>query len=230
MILPPTGQLASPVGTVVSPRPIELTRKPVPGRPFKLDARTFRRASRRPGGIASHLGRNRLFLFEFDVAKVGEHSHLLHVPSPPNTPQIITAFPEAGFLRVAGPTPWAAHGHSPLRDSKSAQRRVVLVDAFADEDWKRVVNSAQTIDGAHLNYNFVSQNSNSVAAALLATLGLPFLDLPGGGLNPGAKNLLFDEIAGGSQQGKLLARDRVLYLGGLRSPLPGSPQGLDTDA
>ena len=63
-----------------------------------------------------------------------------------------------------------------------------------------------------------------------AGAGVPLLCLPGGGLNFGAGNLLFDELDGGNQVPELLIRGGTSYSGPIESDAPGSlPEEVDTD-
>ncbi len=171
-----------------------------------------------------------LVKIEFDVAFIGEHSHLVYIPALGLPPQIVTAYPLAGQLRVGGPVAWAESPHSPLRAAGRHQRLAIIETGFSEADWRRVSIVAQAIDEARLNYNFLFQNSNSVVATLAHVAKTGFVDLPGGGLNLGAGNLLYDEMNGGRQVPKLLVRGGMSHSGDLSTPLPGRVRTpLDTD-
>ena len=175
-------------------------------------------------------GENVLLKVEFDVALIGEHSHLVHIPAGHRDPEIITAYPEDGKLRVEGPRAWHSSVHSPLRGGQTYQRIAIIAEDFGPAKWRKVELLATAIDEARLNYNFLLQNSNSVVATLAEAAGEIFTDLPGGGLNFGAGNLLFDELDGGNQVPELLIRGGTSYSGPIESDAPGSlPEEVDTD-
>jgi hypothetical protein len=175
-------------------------------------------------------GENVLVKIEFDVARFGEHSHLVHIPAAGHAPEIITAYPEDGQLRVLGPVPWGGSPHSPLRRASDQQRVGVIAVDFGEDQWRRVSILAHAIDEARLNYNFLFQNSNSLVATLAHAAATGFVDLPGGGLNIGSGNLLYDELMGGRQAPRFLIRGGTSYSGGATSPVPkGVPQSANTD-
>lgn len=195
-----------------------------------LDAGTFDRLARLPDGFQRLFGERALLKVEFDVAGFGEHSHLVYIPPAGADPEIISAYPEDGRLRVTPPMAWAGHVHSPFRHPVRRQRVAVIDDAFAPADWRALGRVAARIDASRLNYNFLFQNSNSVVATLLAAAGLAFTDLKGGGLNFGAGNTLVDEMQGGRQVPRLLVRGGTSFSGPATSRLPGPGADLDTDA
>lgn len=175
-------------------------------------------------------GTNVLLKIEFDVARFGEHSHLVHVPAEGHQPEIITAYPEAGELRVAGPMFWAESQHSPVRRPRGDQRVGVIATGFDENHWRRVSIVAEAINEARLNYNFLFQNSNSVVATLAHAARTGFVDLPGGGFNLGSGNLLYDELMGGRQAPRFLIRGGTSYSGGVESEAPrGMPESANTD-
>ena len=171
-------------------------------------------------GFQQVFGESVLLKVEFDVAFIGEHSHLVYVPERGNPPQAITAFPHDGALRVEGPVSWKNSIHAPNVRTRTRQRVGLIATEFDDADWRRVAVVAQAIDEAELNYNFLFQNSNSVVATLAVAGRLGFVDLPGGGLNLGARNLLFDELMGGSQVPSFLIRGGMSQSGPLQTPVP----------
>ncbi|WP_300379910.1 hypothetical protein [Henriciella sp.] len=176
-------------------------------------------------------GENTLLKIEFDVAMIGEHSHMVRIPGRGEEPEIITAYPGNGYLRVARPTPWHESPHSPMRGQTSHQRVAIIATEFSEDDWRRVAIVAEAINEANLNYNFLFQNSNSVVATLAEVAKTAFTDLPGGGLNLGAGNTLFDELLGGRQVPKFLVRGGTSHSGDTTSPVPDSlPKDVDTDA
>lgn len=157
-------------------------------------------------------GTRALLIVEFGVLVFGEHSHIVYTASSDAPAQVITSYPEKGVLRVAPPTPWYGSRHSP--SAKGGQHRVsILHQQLPDQDWDQICYQAQRIDEAALNYHFLEQNSNSVAATLLSSVGLRYKDLKGGGFNFGAQNLLHDELDGGAQSRRLLFRGGASYLG-----------------
>ncbi|MEM5518592.1 hypothetical protein WNY37_16665 [Henriciella sp. AS95] len=121
-----------------------------------------------------------------------------------------------------GPIEWHGSVHSPLRRKGSRQRVGVIADPFSHQDWLRVSILARAIDEARLNYNFVTQNSNSVVATLADAANTGFVDLPGGGLNLGSSNLLYDELMGGWQWPRFLIRGGTSHSGAVASPAPRS--------
>lgn len=161
-------------------------------------------------------GQNVLIQVEFDVAKIGEHTHYVFVPDNGEDAEIITSFPQGTKLRVSGPTPWAESGHAPTR-RRSRHRIKVIAKDFSRDKWMKMEEMAQQINDADLNYHFIFQNSNSVAATLADCIGLEFEDLKGGGLNVGARNLLHDEMAGGQQTYPFLIRHGTSYSKGAAS-------------
>ncbi len=194
-------------------------------------AEDFRLLAER-GGEAFQLvfGENVLVKIEFDVASVGEHSHLVHVADAGRRPEIITAYPEDGELRVLGPMGWGESPHSPLRQPRGTQRVGIIARDFGHERWLKVAVLARAIDEARLNYNFLFQNSNSVVATLADAAETGFIDLPGGGLNLGSGNLLYDELMGGRQAPRFLVRGGTSYSAGAESPVPDTwPQSANTD-
>ena len=157
-------------------------------------------------------GDQSLLIVEFDVLLLGEHSHLVYVGSGENLPEIITSYPDQGTLRVAPPMPWVGSRHSP--SAKGGRHRVAIIQPkFSRQEWGEICLNAQRLDDARLNYHFIRQNSNSVAATLRASAGLRYTELRGGGFNFGARNLLHDELAGGPQSRRLLFRGGTSYLG-----------------
>jgi hypothetical protein len=175
-------------------------------------------------------GERVLVKVEFDVARFGEHSHLVYVPLKGRKPEIITAFPKDGKLRVMGPQEWGASPHSPLRHPARLQRIGVIASDFGPDRWRRVSMLAHAIDEAGLNYNFLFQNSNSLVATLADAAEIGFVDLPGGGLNLGSGNLLYDELMGGSQAPRLLIRGGTSHSGPIDSPTPKQvPESAATD-
>lgn len=185
---------------------------------------------RGPPAFQLVFGENTLVKIEFDVARFGEHSHLVHVPEVGRPPQIITAYPEDGDLRVLGPVHWRESVHSPLRRPRGAQRVGVIAAGFGPDKWRRITVLARAIDEARLNYNFLFQNSNSVVATLAAAADTGFVDLPGGGLNLGADNLLYDELMGGPQAPRFLIRGGTSHSGSVESDVPRNvPQSANTD-
>lgn len=194
-------------------------------------AEDFRLLAER-GGEAFQLvfGENVLVKIEFDVASIGEHSHLVHVAEAGRRPEIITAYPEDGELRVLGPMGWGESPHSPLRQPRRTQRVGIIARDFGQERWLKVAVLARAIDEARLNYNFLFQNSNSVVATLADAAETGFVDLPGGGLNLGSGNLLYDELMGGRQVPRFLVRGGTSYSAGAESPVPDTiPQSANTD-
>lgn len=194
-------------------------------------AEDFRLLAER-GGEAFQLvfGENVLVKIEFDVASIGEHSHLVHVADAGRRPEIITAYPEEGELRVLGPMGWGESPHSPLRQPRRTQRVGIIARNFGQERWLKVAVLARAIDEARLNYNFLFQNSNSVVATLADAAETGFVDLPGGGLNLGSGNLLYDELMGGRQVPRFLVRGGTSYSAGAESPVPDKiPQSANTD-
>lgn len=157
-------------------------------------------------------GANTLMLVEFDVVLLGEHSHLVFVPPTGEPCEALTAYPDSGLLRVAAPVPWIASRHSPVA-KPGPHRAKAVCSPFHRHGWLELSKLAQQIDDAQLNYHFLKQNSNSVTTTLLAHFGLEFVDLKGGGFNPGATNNLLDEVSGGRQTGQLLFRAGASYLG-----------------
>lgn len=175
-------------------------------------------------------GGNVLLKLEFDVAFIGEHSHLVFVPAGKAHPETITAYPQHGKLRVHGPAPWGESMHSPHRRKGEYQRLALIATGFTEADWRRISVVACAIDEAGLNYNFLFQNSNSVVATLSNVAKTGFVDLPGGGINMGSGNLLFDELMGGRQAPKLLVRGGTSHSGPLNSPAPRHlPESAGTD-
>ncbi|WP_147372320.1 hypothetical protein [Henriciella barbarensis] len=175
-------------------------------------------------------GENVLVKIEFDVARIGEHSHLVHVAEAGRKPEVITAYPEAGELRVLGPMPWGESPHSPMRQPRGTQRVGVIARDFGQERWRKVTVLARAIDEARLNYNFLFQNSNSVVATLANAAETGFVDLPGGGLNLGHGNLLYDELMGGRQVSRFLVQGGTSYSAGSESPVPDAlPQSANTE-
>lgn len=175
-------------------------------------------------------GERTLLKVEFDVALFGEHSHLVYVPAGDGYPEIITAFPERGKLRIGGPVEWHGSLHSPTRRESGRQRVGIIAEEFSEADWRKVSILAEAIDEAGLNYNFITQNSNSVVATLADAAETGFIDLPGGGLNLGAGNLLYDELMGGPQWPRFLIRGGTSHSGAVASPMPGSaPQSARSD-
>ncbi|MGB3624841.1 MAG: hypothetical protein WA989_03370 [Henriciella sp.] len=175
-------------------------------------------------------GERVLLKVEFDVALFGEHSHLVYVPEGDAFPQIITAFPEGGKLRVGRPVEWHGSLHSPTRRDNGRQRVGIIAEDFSPDDWRKVTILAEAIDEAGLNYNFVTQNSNSVVATLADAAETGFVDLPGGGLNLGAGNLLYDELMGGVQWPRFLVRGGTSHSGDVASPVPKAmPQSSQSD-
>ena len=175
-------------------------------------------------------GENVLVKIEFDVATIGEHSHLVHVADAGRRPEIITAYPQDGELRVLGPMGWGESPHSPLRQPRGTQRVGIIARDFGHERWLKVAVLARAIDEARLNYNFLFQNSNSVVATLADAAETGFVDLPGGGLNLGSGNLLYDELMGGLQAPRFLVRGGTSYSAGAESPIPDTwPQSANTD-
>lgn len=174
-------------------------------------------------------GQNVLIKIEFDVAFIGEHSHLIHVPAS-GAPQAITAYPMDGKLRIEGPKPWRDSQHSPENRTAGEQRIAIIAGRFGEAEWRRIVIVAKALDEAGLNYNFLFQNSNSVVATLLESVRMGFVDLPGGGLNIGSGNTLFDELMGGSQAPRLLIRGGTSHSGASNSPAPRQlPESSSTD-
>ena len=175
-------------------------------------------------------GANVLLNIEFDVARFGEHSHLVHVPQGGRHPEIITAYPEDGALRVAGPKPWRESQHSPVHRPQGDQRVGVIAAGFDEDHWRRLSIVAEAINEARLNYNFLFQNSNSVVATLAHSARTGFVDLPGGGFNIGAGNLLYDELMGGRQAPRFVLRGGTSHSSGAESPVPRQmPQSSNTD-
>lgn len=197
-----------------------------------LDAATFRTIlDREDIHFQDIFGENTLLRIEFDVAHIGEHSHFVFIPHYGADPEIITAYPKDGKLRVTEAYPWEISRHSPERRRQSRQRVEIVELDFSESAWSDMADQAVDINDAGLNYNFILQNSNSVAATLAIAGGFSFQDLKGGGLNLGARNTLFDELAGGWQVPRLLVRGGVSYFGGARIGRI-APEGsdLDTDA
>lgn len=175
-------------------------------------------------------GANVLLKIEFDVARIGEHSHLVHVPQAGRDPEIITAYPDNGELRVAGPLPWSESQHSPVRRPQGDQRVGVIATGFDEAHWRHISIVAEAIDEARLNYNFLFQNSNSVVATLAHSARTGFIDLPGGGFNIGAGNLLYDELMGGQQAPRFVIRGGTSHSSGSESAVPRQvPQSVNTD-
>lgn len=197
-----------------------------------IDAMTFRQIiDREDLTFQDVFGENTLLRIEFDVARVGEHSHYVFIPHHGADPEIITAYPESGKLRVTEAYPWEISRHSPERRPHSRQRVQMVELDFSEAAWADMSDLAEEINDAKLNYNFLFQNSNSVAATLAVAGGFSFGDLKGGGFNIGAHNTLFDEMAGGWQVPRLLVRGGVSYLGGVRvGRIAPESADIDTDA
>lgn len=178
-----------------------------------LDKGLFERISNsRRMSFQRIFGECTLLLVEFSVLILGEHSHLVYTSKEGDPSLVITSYPDRGELRVAPAMPWYGSRHSPTE--KAGKHRVGIVSECVDPNvWGRICRHAGDIDAARLNYNFFSQNSNSVAATLLASAGFKFRDLRGGGFNLGARNLLHDEIKGGRQSRRLLFRGGASYYG-----------------
>lgn len=175
-------------------------------------------------------GANVLLKVEFDVAGLGEHSHFVFIPEPGEAPEVITSFPQGKRLRVSAPQPWASSPHSPSRNPKRRQRIAKMAENFTREAWQDMARLAQDIDQASLNYHFIFQNSNSVAATLADHVGLKFKDLKGGGFNLGSKNLLYDELAGGAQPRAFLVRGGTSYASGFEAKVLPRNSNLESDA
>ena len=194
-------------------------------------AEDFRLLAER-GGEAFQLvfGENVLVKIEFDVARIGEHSHLVHVAEAGRRPEVITAYPDDGELRVLGPMGWGESPHSPMRQPRGTQRVGVIARDFDQERWLKIAVLARAIDEARLNYNYLFQNSNSVVATLADAAETGFVDLPGGGFNLGSGNLLYDELSGGRQVPRFLVRGGTPYSAGAESPvLDTLPQSANTE-
>jgi hypothetical protein len=191
-----------------------------------LDATTFEWvAQSKTISFKDIFGKRSLLIVEFGVLVFGEHSHVVYTGAGNAPAQVITSYPEKGVLRVAPPTPWYGSRHSP--SAKGGQHRVAVIhEQLPDRDWEQVCYQAQRIDEAGLNYHFLEQNSNSVAATLLSSIGLGYRDLKGGGFNFGARNLLHDELDGGRQSGRLLFRRGASYLGHPSEPTVSNLQAL----
>ena len=148
-----------------------------------------------------------IYAVEFDVElgnvnTFGEHRHFLLV-DPHGDHQILTGYPEVvpGTDRLqVGITAYADSIHNPLNqtgdDDAHRFERVDTGNRDVDAIWAAMVTQAEQINAAGLNYNFLSQNSNSVNSTLAAAGGIP---TDSSGFAPGASNTLFDELAGGAQ-------------------------------
>jgi hypothetical protein len=183
-----------------------------------VDRQLFEMISNSEHTSIQHIfGVRTLLLVEFNVLLLGEHSHLVYTSEHDCPSLVITSYPDRGELRVAPAMPWYGSRHSPIE--KAGYHRVdIIAESVAAETWGDICRYAEQIDNARLNYNFFSQNSNSVAATLLEAAGYAFRDLKGGGLNVGAHNLLHDEIEGGPQSRRLLFRGGASYYGHMKRP------------
>jgi hypothetical protein len=183
-----------------------------------LDRQLFEMISGSEHTSFQHIfGARTLLLVEFSVLLLGEHSHLVYTSEYGCPSLVLTSYPDRGELRVAPAMPWYGSRHSPIE--KDGYHRVdIIAESVTAETWGEICRYAEQIDNARLNYNFFSQNSNSVAATLLAAAGYAFKDLKGGGFNLGARNLLHDEIEGGPQSRRLLFRGGASYYGHLKRP------------
>lgn len=175
-------------------------------------------------------GENILLQVEFDVALIGEHSHFVYIPRKGCAPQSITSFPENGALKLRFDEIWQQSPHAPTRKSGKTQRIKIIEHENPAAAWKAMRETASRINGANLNYNFLFQNSNSVAATLCDVAGRKFEDLKGGAFNFGASNLLWDELATGHQVPRFLFRGGTSWIGKNTWQIGPKHTSLDTDA
>lgn len=152
--------------------------------------------------IQDFFGENKILQLEFDVALFGSHTHFVYIPAGKEAPIIVTGRPDNnGHLEVFRSEWLTTDVHTPRQNAQ----RIAVLDLHgqsAASVYASFKETASLINQKGLNYNFLEQNSNSVASTLVAAagLGIQAADLPGGGVyRLGIGNTLFDELAGGPQ-------------------------------